>query len=119
MDLIWFQLGMATMFSDSADLSGLLASNEQTKVSKVIHKAVIEVNEEGSEAAATTGIRFVPFTKCFWIYFEHFCFILGIKIQTKKASSKFKADHPFMYFIRDTQSDTIIFSGRIVNFDKK
>lgn len=49
------QLGMGEMFSDNANLSGLLESAEPLKVSDVVHKAFIEVNEEGSEAAAATG----------------------------------------------------------------
>lgn len=44
---------MGEMFSDKADFSNL--SEEALKVSKVIQKAMIEVNEEGSEAAAVTG----------------------------------------------------------------
>ncbi|XP_058791549.1 serine protease inhibitor 3/4-like isoform X4 [Phymastichus coffea] len=48
------QMGMSNMFSDSADFSGI--SNVPLKVAKVLQKAYIEVNEEGSEAAAVTGI---------------------------------------------------------------
>lgn len=45
------------MFSDNADLSGLLDENDQKDlvVSKVIHKAFIEINEDGSEAGGSSG----------------------------------------------------------------
>lgn len=48
-------MGMETMFSSKADFSGLLTGNEAVNVSKIIHKAFIEVNELGTEAAAATG----------------------------------------------------------------
>lgn len=44
------------MFTDSADFSGLLQSNEPLKVSNVVHQAYMEINEEGTVAAAATGI---------------------------------------------------------------
>lgn len=46
---------MGEMFKSKSDLSGLLKNATDLKVSKAVHKAVIEVNEEGSEAAGTTG----------------------------------------------------------------
>lgn len=51
----FFQLGLVSMFNDKADLSGMLEGNEKLCVSKAVHKAFIEVNEEGAEAAAATG----------------------------------------------------------------
>lgn len=46
---------MREMFSRNANLSGIFESGEQLLVSDVIHKAFIEVNEEGAEAAGVTG----------------------------------------------------------------
>lgn len=48
-------MGITEIFSDSANLRGILDSGEQLRVSDVVHKAVIEIDEKGSEAAAATG----------------------------------------------------------------
>ncbi|XP_055310176.1 antichymotrypsin-2-like [Sitodiplosis mosellana] len=90
-------LGMGEMFSDNADLSGLLQSGESLKVSDVVHKAFITVYEGGSEAAAATGLRIIP---------------LSLELNMPK----FLADHNFMYYIWDNKSKTTIFIGRLTNF---
>lgn len=49
------RLGLTEMFSDSADLRGMFDPEDQLKVSDVVHKAVIEIDEAGSEATSATG----------------------------------------------------------------
>ena len=49
---------MTEIFSDNANLSGLLESGQQLKVSDVVHKTYLEIDENGSEAAANTGLYF-------------------------------------------------------------
>lgn len=48
-------MGLTEMFTDSANLKAILDPEEQLKVSDVVHKAVIEIDERGSVAAAGTG----------------------------------------------------------------
>ncbi|XP_062707988.1 serine protease inhibitor 42Dd isoform X8 [Aedes albopictus] len=85
------KLGMGTMFSDSADFSELLEQHDPLKVSKVVHKAFIEVNEEGAEAAAATGM--IMMTRCMIIH------------------PYFTVDHPFLYILK--QNDQMFFIGRM------
>jgi serpin B len=90
------QLGMKEVFTSSADLSGI-DGRKDLEVSEVIHKAVIEVNEEGSEAAAATAIKVV----------------LTSSISHEPKVQYFRADHPFAFFIRDNRNGMTLFAGHI------
>ena len=89
------RLGAELIFSDAADFSGI--ASEPTTISEVVHKAFVEVNEEGTEAAAATG---VVMRKC------------AAVVPTQPVV--FKADHPFLFFIRDTSSNAVMFAGRVL-----
>lgn len=122
-------MGMAKIFSHDADLSGILADADTggaLKVSQVLHKAIIEINEKGAEAAATTGewynsksIRNEIFDLKL-IKKTRFIFT-GVKVVKKSSAPKFlkfNANHGFVYYIYDAATDTVIFSGRFEKVEK-
>ncbi|CAD7084503.1 unnamed protein product [Hermetia illucens] len=88
-------MGMVEMFSDHADFSELLHNSEAVKVSKVVHKAHIEVNEEGAEASAATAVLVAPRA-----------------VPLNQAAHEFKVDRPFIYMI--TNKDQVLFLGKKV-----
>ena len=67
--MLLLQMGMRKMFSDEADFSGI--SECRLKVSKVIQKAFIQVNEEGSEAAAATRESLEPLLHVFQLLLKN------------------------------------------------
>uniref|UniRef100_A0A3B4H3E3 Serpin domain-containing protein n=1 Tax=Pundamilia nyererei TaxID=303518 RepID=A0A3B4H3E3_9CICH len=86
------KLGMKDVFcAGRADLSGMNGEG-RLFLSTVAHKAFVEVNEEGTEAAAATGAMI---TACCYIPDTHFT-----------------ADHPFLFFIRHNKTKSILFFGR-------
>ncbi len=87
-------LGMKLAFTRAADFSGLNGGKESLWISAVVHKAFVDVNEEGTEAAAATGVV--------------------ITTESVRRIPVFRADHPFLFLIRDTRSDSILFMGRLV-----
>ncbi|XP_031635358.1 ovalbumin-related protein X-like [Contarinia nasturtii] len=93
------ELGMSEMFDkNNANLTDLIESKEQLYVSDAIHKAIIEVDEDGSKAVAATGMRVMC---CSGGPVEYFI--------------PFRADHAFLFHIIDKESNSIIFSGRSGN----
>ncbi|KFW79764.1 Serpin B10, partial [Manacus vitellinus] len=86
------EMGVMNVFDwGKADLSGI-SKKGGLVVSKAIQKTIVEVNEEGTEAACATGLLAMPL--CCPLTYE------------------FKADHPFLFFIRHNQTNTILFFGR-------
>ncbi|XDV48164.1 hypothetical protein PO909_017630 [Leuciscus waleckii] len=93
MNSLLISLGMVDAFdSQKADFSGMSPGNDLV-LSKVVHKSFVEVNEEGTEAAAATGA--VMMMRCL-MRPERFC-----------------ADHPFLFFIRHNPSRSVLFYGRV------
>lgn len=88
------EMGMPRAFTDRAELRGI--ADEDLFIQNVVHEAVIEVNEEGTEAAAATGIS------------------IGLtSVQPKNPV--FLANHPFIFFIHDSETGSILFMGRVTN----
>ena len=90
-------MGMSYAFDgNKADFSGM-TGKKNLFISKVIHKAFVDVDEEGTEAAAATAV-----------VSDELC-TSPIKV------NRFIADRPFLYVIRDNHSGSILFMGRITN----
>ncbi|NWS77110.1 SPB11 protein, partial [Crotophaga sulcirostris] len=86
------EMGVMNVFDwGEADLSGI-SKKDGLVVSKVIQKSFMEINEEGTEAAGAMGLVVVPLCR--------------------PVSYEFKADHPFLFFIRHNPTNTILFFGR-------
>jgi serpin B len=91
------EMGMPDAFSEKlADFSGM-TGRPDLYISKVLHKARIEVNEEGSEAAAATAVIMAP---------------KSVHLEMKQV---FRADHPFLFMIVHNSTGAILFMGRLSN----
>jgi Serine protease inhibitor len=87
-------MGMGIAFSDLADLTNI--ADAGLLISKVTHQSFIETNEEGTEAAAATVV------------------VVGTT-SVGPDSYTFNADHPFLYIIRETTTNTILFMGKVAD----
>ncbi len=90
------KLGMKLAFEGgNADFSGM-SEKEKLSISAVIHKAFVDVNEEGTEAAAATAV------------------VMHMSaVMRPEPPKEFVADHPFLFLIRDGQTGSVLFMGRV------
>ena len=86
------EMGMPTAFTGSADFSGM--SEGGLYIGHVVHQAYVDVNEEGTEAAAATGV---------------------VMVESAPMLEEFNADHPFVFAIRDRGTGLILFMGRVMD----
>jgi serpin B len=92
-------MGMTAAFHpEEADFTGMTRDKPPLFVSKVIHKAWVDVNEKGTEAAAATAVTLFP-----------------AAAPPRDQPIVFRADHPFLFLIRDTRSGSVLFLGRMSN----
>ena len=88
-------MGMPAAFSDGADFSGMTGDRALT-ITDVIHKAFVLVDETGTEAAAATAV-------------------IVAELAMPEEPIEFTADRPFIFLIRDIETGTILFVGRVVD----
>jgi serpin B len=86
---------MVTAFSDIADLSGIGSPSNLT-ISSVKHKTFVEVNEEGTEAAAVTSVT------------------VGVtSVGPGEGMPEFKVNRPFLFLIKEKDTGAILFTGQV------
>ena len=89
------EMGMPTAFNPTvADFSGMTGGRDLF-ISQVIHQAFVDVNEEGTEAAAAT--------------------VIVMELTTAGPMNNFRADHPFIFIIQERETGNILFMGRVVD----
>lgn len=88
-------LGLGLAFTDSADFTGI-NKNGGLKISRVKHKTFVEVNEEGTEAAAVTSV------------------VLGVT-SVGPNTNTFIIDHPFLFVIKEKYTNAILFIGTVTD----
>lgn len=94
----FWSLGMTLAFkSGVADFSGMAGVPGDLYISDILHKAFVKVNEEGTEAAAATAV------------------IVGTRSTSLEEVAVFRADRPFLFFIRENSTGAILFMGRYIN----
>ena len=88
------KMGMPSAFNDGADFSGMTGTKDLF-ISDVFHKAFVSVDEEGTEAAAATAV------------------VMSLT-SAPENPLHLEVDRPFLFLIRDIQTNSILFMGRVV-----
>lgn len=90
-------LGVKTAFTGKADFGGIAdpAGAERLQISRVVQKTWVSVDEDGTEAAAASGVT------------------MSVTSAQTGPVAEFKADHPFLFFVYDTKRGRILFAGRV------
>lgn len=88
-------MGMEVAFTDNARFGKLFANDVNATISRVLHQSFLEVNEEGSEAAAAT--------------------IVEMDLTSVGPPAALRINRPFLFFIREKHSQTILFSGKMMD----
>lgn len=91
------KIGIRALFRSDADLTGISAE-PGIRVDQVLHKSFVSVDEEGTEAAAATVTA-----------------IRGAGIEEPQVPIEFTCDRPFLFFINDFYSQTVLFAGRLMD----
>ncbi len=90
-------MGMELAFDRAkADFSGMTGAPD-LHISKALHKAFVDVNEQGTEAAAATAV------------------VMSLRAPAKPARAIFRADRPFLFLVRERSTGAILFIGRVAN----
>jgi serpin B len=96
------KLGFRTAFDrETADFTGIATPDPSTGrifIDNILHKATVKIDEIGAEATAATAV------------------LQSAGVSLPEGSPKeFRADHPFLFMIRDKRSGAILFMGRVTN----
>ncbi|WP_353570908.1 serpin family protein [Candidatus Albibeggiatoa sp. nov. BB20] len=95
------ELGMRKAFdTQQANFTGMIDSKDKFAISAVIHKAFIDLDEKGTEAAAATAVIMTR---------------SGMLERHPKPTIEFKANHPFLFLIKDNTTHSLLFLGRITD----
>jgi len=90
-------MGMPSAFTSKADFSGI-SLKHGLEITQLVHKAFVDVSEQGTEASAASGVA------------------VGLApVHTPEPVVVFRADHPFIFLIRDMRTEVVLFIGHLTN----